>query len=178
MWLTFSKCSPRLTHKPRLCPSTELGAYDSNSRKAMLEALIAMPGGPEALPFVRSFYGQPSRYVREDEFGEVHHIHQGEGVNRGTLSCPSCSPWANMQLWRRSGNDCSLERGSSLSWTTQLLIGSDSFTTSYKRSCIGIPESASTWGRLKFGMPPGTCLQPSGENCTSFRPGGEGVEGI
>ena len=56
-----------------------VGAYDSISRKAMLEALIAMPGGSEALPFVRSFYGQPSSYVWEDEFGEIHHIDQGEG---------------------------------------------------------------------------------------------------
>ena len=33
-----------------------VGAYDSISRKAMLEALITMAGGSEALPFVRSFY--------------------------------------------------------------------------------------------------------------------------
>ena len=31
------------------------GAYDSILRKAMLEALIAMPGGSEAWPVMRSF---------------------------------------------------------------------------------------------------------------------------
>ena len=42
----------------------------------MLEALVAMPGGSAALPFVRLFYGLPSRYLWEDE----HSPHfQGEG---------------------------------------------------------------------------------------------------
>ena len=65
-----------------------VGAYDSISRKAMLEALMAVPGGSEALPFVRSFYGQPSRYVWEDELGEVHHINQGEGGEQGDALMP------------------------------------------------------------------------------------------
>ena len=60
-------------------------AYDSISRKAMLEALIAMLGGSEALPFVRSFCGQPSRYLWEDECGEVHHIDQGQGGEQGEV---------------------------------------------------------------------------------------------
>ena len=55
------------------------GAYDSISRKAMLEALVSMPGGSAVLPFVRLFYGQPSRYLWEDEDEAIHHIHQGEG---------------------------------------------------------------------------------------------------
>ena len=141
-----------------------VGAYDSISRKAMLEALIAMPGGSEALSFVRSFYGQPSRYVWEDEFGEVHHIDQGEGGEQGDALMPLLfSLGQHMQLWRRSGHDCSPERGSSLSWTTftlsPLLIGSVSCTTTFcKRSCIGMPAAASTWGRLRFGMPLGTGL--------------------
>ena len=67
------------------------------------------------LPFVRSFYGQPLRYVWENEFGEVHPRREG---NREDDLMPSCSPWANMLLWRRSGHDCSPGRGSSLSWTT------------------------------------------------------------
>ena len=37
-----------------------VGAYDSISRKAMLEAL-SLPGGSAVLPFVRLFHGQPSR---------------------------------------------------------------------------------------------------------------------
>ena len=63
-------------------------AYDSISRKAMLEALIAMPGGSEALPFVRSFYGQPSRYLWEGECGEVHLIDQGQGGEQGEVLLP------------------------------------------------------------------------------------------
>ena len=65
-----------------------VGAYDSISRKAMLEALVAMPGGSAALPFVRLFYGQPSRYLWEDEDGDVHHIYQGEGGEQGDALMP------------------------------------------------------------------------------------------
>ena len=65
-----------------------VGAYDSISRKAMLEALMAMPGGSAALPFVRLFYGQPSRYLWEDEDGDVHHIYQGEGGEQGDALMP------------------------------------------------------------------------------------------
>ena len=65
-----------------------VGAFDSISRKAMLEALMAMPRGSAAL---RLFYGQPSRYVWEDDSGNIHHILQGEGGEQGTPSCPSSS---------------------------------------------------------------------------------------
>ena len=77
-----------------------VGAYDSISRKAMLEALIAMPGGSQALPFVRSFSGQTSRYVWKDEFGEVHHIDQGEGEEQGDALVP---------LWFSLGQHAALE---------------------------------------------------------------------
>ena len=40
-----------------------VGAYDSMSRNAMLEALIEMSGVSAALPFVRLFHGQPSRHL-------------------------------------------------------------------------------------------------------------------
>ena len=65
-----------------------VGAYDSISRKAMLEALMEMPGGSQALPRVRLFYGQPSRYLWEDESGNVHRIHQGEGGEQGDALMP------------------------------------------------------------------------------------------
>ena len=45
--------------------SIDVGAYDTISRKAMLEALVRMPGGAEALPFVRLFCGQPSQCLWE-----------------------------------------------------------------------------------------------------------------
>ena len=45
-------------------------------------------GWPEALPFVRMFYGQPSVYLWEDEEGCVHDIHQNEGGEQGdALMC-------------------------------------------------------------------------------------------
>ena len=65
-----------------------VGAYDSISRKAMLEALIELPGGSAALPFVRVFLGQPSRYLWEDESGMVHTICQGEGGEQGDALMP------------------------------------------------------------------------------------------
>ena len=65
-----------------------IGAFDLVSRRAMLEGLHAIPGGAEALPFVRMFYGQPSRYLWEDCEGIVHAIHQGEGGEQGDALMP------------------------------------------------------------------------------------------
>ena len=76
-----------------------VGAYDSISRKAMLEALMAMPGGSEVLLHVRLFYGQPSRYLWEDESGNVHHMHQGEGGEQGDDFMPFF-----LTRWRPSGH--------------------------------------------------------------------------
>ena len=53
-----------------------VGAYDSISRKAMLEALSRVPGGSQVLLFVRLFYGRPSLYLWEDNEGVVHRIAQ------------------------------------------------------------------------------------------------------
>ena len=44
--------------------------------------------GQQFLPFVRLFYGQPSRYLWEDEDGAIHHIHQGEGGGQGDPLVP------------------------------------------------------------------------------------------
>ena len=65
-----------------------VGAYDSISRKAMLEALFEVPGGSADLPFVRLFYGQPSRYLWGDQFGVVHNVDQGEGGEQGDAMMP------------------------------------------------------------------------------------------
>ena len=65
-----------------------LGAFDLVSRKAMLQGLMAVEGGPQLLPFVRTFYGQPSVFLWEDEVGEVHQIHQGEGGEQGDPLMP------------------------------------------------------------------------------------------
>ena len=149
------------TRKPRLCLSTEWGHTTLCLEGPYWKLCSTMPGGSAALPFVRSFYGQPSRYMWEDEFGEVHHIDQGEGGEQGD---------ALMSLFFSLGQHAALEaararllpeKGSSRSWTTftlsPLLVGSVSCTTSCKKSCIGMPASASTQGRLRFGMPLVTC---------------------
>ena len=65
-----------------------LGAFDLVSRKAMLQGLMAVEGGPKLLPFVRTFYGQPSVFLWEDEVGDVHQIHQGEGGEQGDSLMP------------------------------------------------------------------------------------------
>ena len=56
-----------------------IGAYDSISRRAMLEGLMQVEGGSATIPFVRMFYGAPSKYWWEDDVGEIHTIVQGEG---------------------------------------------------------------------------------------------------
>ncbi len=35
------------------------------------------------MPFVQMFYGQPSAYLWQDDFGEAHTINQGEGGEQG-----------------------------------------------------------------------------------------------
>ena len=65
-----------------------VGAYDSISRKAMLEALTRVPGGLKVLPFVRLFHGQPSQFMWEDDEGVVHRIRQGEGGEQGDSLMP------------------------------------------------------------------------------------------
>ena len=53
-----------------------IGAFDLISRAAMLTALRDAPGCDRALPFVRQFYGRPSKYFWEDDFGTTHEILQ------------------------------------------------------------------------------------------------------
>ena len=52
----------------------------------MLQGLCDV--SPSAVPFVRQFYGSPSRYVWEDDSGEVHDIDQGEGGVQGDPVMP------------------------------------------------------------------------------------------
>ena len=56
-----------------------VSAYDMISRRAMMDGLRQVEGGPVTLPFVRMFYGTPSEYLWEDSDGVVHSIPQGEG---------------------------------------------------------------------------------------------------
>ena len=54
----------------------------------MLEGLRSVPGGDSILPFVLQFYGNPSSYLWEDDFGETHEIRQGEGGEQGDAMMP------------------------------------------------------------------------------------------
>ena len=61
----LTESDPRCT----IISADGIGAFDLISRSAMLEAMRGLHGGQEALPFVRLFYGQPSRYLWEDSLG-------------------------------------------------------------------------------------------------------------
>ena len=65
-----------------------VGAFDSVSRSAMLSGLLDMEEGERLLPFVRLFYSQPSSYLFDDEVGETHTIHQGEGGEQSDALMP------------------------------------------------------------------------------------------
>ena len=75
------------------------GAFDLVSRNAMLRGWMGIEDGGKVLPFVRTFYGQLSNFIWEDEVGDVHDILQGEGASKGTRSCLYCSVWHNTQSW-------------------------------------------------------------------------------
>ena len=49
-----------------------IGAFDLVSRKAMLQALMRIEGGPAVMPSVRMFCGQASPCLWEDDEGVVH----------------------------------------------------------------------------------------------------------
>ena len=48
-----------------------------------MEGLMQVDVGSGTLSFVRMFYGAPSEYLWEDDFGQVHTIAQGEGGEQG-----------------------------------------------------------------------------------------------
>ena len=65
-----------------------IGAFDLVSRNAMLRGLLSIENGGKVLPFVRTFYGQRSIFLWEDEVGDVHDIPQGEGGEQGDPLMP------------------------------------------------------------------------------------------
>ena len=69
-----------------ILPVDGIGAFDLVSRGAMLQGLCDV--SPSAVPSVRQFYGSPSRYLWENDSGEVHDIDQGEGGEQGDPLMP------------------------------------------------------------------------------------------
>ena len=63
-------------------------AFDLISRNSMFSGLMGMREGEQLLPFAKLFCGDPSAYLWEDEVGDVHHIHQGEGGEQGDALMP------------------------------------------------------------------------------------------
>ena len=49
---------------------------------------MAVDGGDSVLPFVLQFYSEPSQYLWEDDTGDTHLIHQGEGGEQGDPLMP------------------------------------------------------------------------------------------
>ena len=64
-----------------------IGAYDLISRNAIFQGVRDMVDGNKMIPFIRQFYGS-STFLWDDDFGEVHHVHQGEGGEQGDPLMP------------------------------------------------------------------------------------------
>ena len=65
-----------------------ISAYDLMSRESMMTGLFRMEGGSAVLPFIRIFCGSPSKYLWEDNQGNVHVVPQGEGGEQGDAMMP------------------------------------------------------------------------------------------
>ena len=65
-----------------------VGAFDHIRRQAMLSKLMWLPTACAMLPFVRLTYGQPSVYIWQDDDGQTHEVHQGEGGEQGDPLMP------------------------------------------------------------------------------------------
>ena len=53
-----------------------------------LNGLTRVEGVNATVPFVRMFYGEPSQYIWEDDYGAVHTILQGRGGRIGDAMMP------------------------------------------------------------------------------------------
>ena len=78
-----------------------VGAYDHVFRSSVLAKLLEVPGLRPLLPFVRSIYARPSRYVWQDDVGQRHEVHQHEGGEQGDPLMPLLfsSVWRSTTLW-------------------------------------------------------------------------------
>ena len=130
-----------------------IGAFDLVSRESMLAGLARVRGGPSALPFVRQFYVEPSVFWWEDDEGKVHDIVQGEGGEQGDPFMPAL--YSLGQHEALAATQETLERDSSLSWTTSTrFLSSSALQQSMQLSnvkCGGTQASGCIWERPKFG---------------------------
>ena len=79
-----------------------VSAFDLISRRAMLEGLGNVEGGPAALSFVHTFYGRPSTYLWEDAEGTVH----TEGGEQRDALMPLLFSLDNIQDWKPPTGGC------------------------------------------------------------------------
>ena len=66
-----------------------IGAFDHILRSSMLNQFRELPNASKALPFVRMFYGSPSKYIWTDQEGNNHEISQAEGGEQGDPLMPA-----------------------------------------------------------------------------------------
>ena len=123
-------------------------AFDLISRRAMLEGLREVNAA--VVPFARLFYGQRSKYLWENDLGEIHTISQGEGGEQGD---------AMMPLLYSLGQHRALE-DVARHFSLCPLTGWAGFTTFLRCLCGDTRASESTWTRHKCGI-----VQASGRQC-------------
>ena len=95
----------------------------------MLSGLMGMREGEQLLPSVKLFHGDPSTYLWEEEVGDVHHIHQGEGGEQGDALVPMLF--------------CLGQHGALLAIAERLLPGEKLFAYLDCMWCANLTESAS-----------------------------------
>ena len=85
---TNTHCPRRLAASASHSHFCGVNAFDLISHGAMIQGLMRVDGGSEAVPFVRMVNGTPSEYLWEDSQGVVHTIPQGEGGEQGDPLTP------------------------------------------------------------------------------------------
>ena len=128
-----------------------ISAFDLVSHSAMLRGLASVAGGPEAIPFVWMFCGQPSLYIWEDDEGTVHEIHQAQGGEQGDALMPVLFAFGqhsgaySLPMWMTcTSRHCQQE----------LVL----FMLLWRASCSDMQGSAFTEARRVFGTAPASVL--------------------
>ena len=88
-WRTF--CCPVPTNEDAsvtIVSVDGIGAYDTISRRAMLQGVLQMPSADRVLPLLKQFCSSPSTYVWEDDMETQHEVTQGDGGEQGDPLMP------------------------------------------------------------------------------------------